>query len=246
MHVTHTHTCHTYMHVTVTHTHTHVTHTCMSLSHTHVTHTHMSHIHAFTVTHACHTHTHVTHTCMSHTCTHMSHICTRMSHICTYTYAHITHVSHVHAHTHTHTQAANLLQAAKKLPEEAQAVFATCPKLNSRQIDTLLHHCSLSEGDMAVNQAFAKELILLAQAHTDEALKNDGMEIKLEEDPNLELPFLVPQQGYSCDTIRGMPPGLQDYLEPMISAGRYHHSLIAAQAIHHASMICEGRKQNSA
>lgn len=98
-------------------------------------------------------------------------------------------------------------------------MFATCSKLNSQQVSTLLHNCSLSEGEVAVNPAFASELIVLAQAHRDEALQNDGLEINLEEDPNLELPFLIPQQGYSCDNIVGIPPGLQDYFEPMISAG---------------------------
>jgi len=118
-------------------------------------------------------------------------------------------------------QAANLLQASKKLPsvQDAQNVFATCSKLNSQQVSTLLHNCSLSEGEVAVNPAFASELIVLAQTHRDEALQNDGLEINLEEDPNLELPFLIPQQGYSCDNIVGIPPGLQDYFEPMISAG---------------------------
>ena len=73
---------------------------------------------------------------------------------------------------------------------------------------------------MAVNPVFASELVILAQSHRDEALQNDGLELNLEEDPNLELPFLIPQLGYSCDTIRGIPPGLQDYFEPMISAGK--------------------------
>lgn len=118
-------------------------------------------------------------------------------------------------------QTANLLQAVKKPPEDAKAIFAMCSKLNSRQIRTLLRHCSISEGEAAISQAWAEELVMLAQTHTDEAQQHDGMEIALEEDPNLELPFLIPQLGYSCDSIRGLPPGLQDYLEPMISAGEF-------------------------
>ena len=76
-----------------------------------------------------------------------------------------------------------------------------------------------------MNQSLAAELILLAQAHVDSALQHDGLEVNLEEDPNLELPFLIPQQGYSCDGIRGLPSGLQDYLEPTISAGRSLHHI---------------------
>ena len=62
---------------------------------------------------------------------------------------------------------------------------------------------------------------MLAQTHTDVNLQNEGMELKLEEDPNLELPFLIPLGGYSSDSLRGIPLGLQDYLDPMISSGEY-------------------------
>ena len=136
--------------------------------------------------------------------------------------------THTCACTHTHTQAANLIQANKQLPEEAQAIFSTCSKLNSRQIGTLLHYCSIAEGE-PVNQAFVEGLILLAKSHASELTQGDGTELNLEEDPNLELPFLIPQQGYSCDTFRGIPPGLQDFLEPMISGGELyiHNHLIA-------------------
>ena len=143
-----------------------------------------------------------------------------------------------------HLQAANLLQASKKLPsaQDAQNVFATCSKLNSQQVSTLLHNCSLSEGEVAVNAVFAGEIIVLAQTHRDEALQNDGLEVNLEEDPNLELPFLIPQQGYSSDSIAGIPPGLQEYFEPMISAGksqkyvRIHHMRLLVYESH--SLVC--------
>lgn len=117
------------------------------------------------------------------------------------------------------SQAANLLQAAKKLPEDAQSVFSTCSKLNTLQIGTILHYCLLADGETAVDQGFVKQIILLAQSHTDENLQNEGIELKLEEDSNLELPFLIPSGGYSCDSLRGIPHGLQDYLDPMISSG---------------------------
>ena len=45
----------------------------------------------------------------------------------------------------------------------------------------------------------------------------------LAEDPNLELPFLIPEQGYSCDTMRGLPMGLEEYLEQPINAGTVYH-----------------------
>ena len=118
-----------------------------------------------------------------------------------------------------HLQAANLLHAVKKLPDDAQSVFATCSALNSVQISTLLRHCSVAEGEHAVNAGFTEEMVRLAKVHTDEAVLSGGMELNLEEDPNLELKFHIPQHGYSSDSIWGIPPGLQDYLDPLISAG---------------------------
>ena len=123
------------------------------------------------------------------------------------------------AYVMVHFQAANLLQADKKLKEDAQSVFATCSKLNSRQISTILRHCSVAEGEHAVSAGFSEEMVRLAKLHTDEPLLSTGMELNLEEDPNLELKFHIPQQGYSSDTVWGIPPGLQDYLDPFISAG---------------------------
>ncbi len=76
---------------------------------------------------------------------------------------------------------------------------------------------------MTVNQGFVEAMIVLAEGHMDQLLQNDGMEVNLEEDPNLELPYVVPHMGYSCDSIQGLPIGLQDFLEPMISAGTYTH-----------------------
>ena len=117
-------------------------------------------------------------------------------------------------------QAGNLLQSVKKLPEDAQNIYAVCPRLNSRQVAALLQHCSITEGETAITEGFADAIITLAQTHSDEALRNEGMEIGLEEDPNLELAFLIPQIGYYCDGFRGVPQGLQEYFDPMISAGK--------------------------
>ncbi len=107
----------------------------------------------------------------------------------------------------------------KKHPDDVQSVYATCPKLNSHQVAALLHNCSMLDGDVAVNQGFVEGMIILAQGRTDQLLLNEGIEVKLEENPNLELRFVVPSVGYSCDTIQGLPPGLKDFLDPMISAG---------------------------
>lgn len=54
----------------------------------------------------------------------------------------------------------------------------------------------------------------------DEKIKSDGRDVRLEEDPDLQLPFLLPEDGYSCDTIRGIPNGLGEFVEPLARAGK--------------------------
>lgn len=53
----------------------------------------------------------------------------------------------------------------------------------------------------------------------DELTRTDGREVRLEEDQDLHLPFLLPEDGYSCDTIRGVPTGLPEFIKPMTAAG---------------------------
>ena len=60
--------------------------------------------------------------------------------------------------------------------------------------------------------------------NVDQQLQAEGMEVNLQEDPNLDLPFLIPEQGYSCDVMKGVPVGLEEYLEPAITAGEEEES----------------------
>ncbi len=112
-------------------------------------------------------------------------------------------------------QALHLLQSVKKLPEDAPHLFTHVSKLNSHQMHTLLRHCSMADNDQTVNTAFAEQLVRFAQI--DEGLASEGVE--LEVDPNPDLPFLVPQRGYFTNSLRGVPPGLHEFLEPLVSSG---------------------------
>ena len=60
----------------------------------------------------------------------------------------------------------------------------------------------------------------MAENMEDEKIKSDGRDVRLEEDPDLQLPFLLPEDGYSCDTIRGIPNGLGEFIEPLARAGK--------------------------
>ncbi len=43
--------------------------------------------------------------------------------------------------------------------------------------------------------------------------------MRLEEDFVLQLPFLLPEDNYSCDIVRGVPGGLLEFLQPLQAAG---------------------------
>lgn len=59
----------------------------------------------------------------------------------------------------------------------------------------------------------------VAENLADELARSDGREVRLEEEPELALPFLLPEDGYSCEVVRGVPPGLVDFVAPLQHAG---------------------------
>ena len=60
----------------------------------------------------------------------------------------------------------------------------------------------------------------IAENTADELIRNQGQEVILEEDPQLQLPFLLPEDRYSCEVIRGVPPGLKEFLNPLAGIGQ--------------------------
>lgn len=63
-------------------------------------------------------------------------------------------------------------------------------------------------------------VVAVAENTADELLRNQGQEVTLEEDPQLQLPFLLPEDRYSCEVIRGVPPGLKEFLNPLAGIGK--------------------------
>lgn len=53
----------------------------------------------------------------------------------------------------------------------------------------------------------------------DEFAKSEGKELKLEEDPEFALEFVLPIDSYSCEVVRGIPPGLVEFVAPLQSMG---------------------------
>lgn len=59
----------------------------------------------------------------------------------------------------------------------------------------------------------------MAENLADELARSDGREVKLEEDPEFALEFVLPIDSYSCEVVRGIPPGLIEFVAPLQSMG---------------------------
>ncbi|XP_044145573.1 afadin isoform X3 [Bufo gargarizans] len=116
-------------------------------------------------------------------------------------------------------QATTLLTMDKYTPQDIPNINSTCFKLNSLQLQALLtnYHCAPDEPFIPTE--LIEHVRSVAENTADELARSDGREVQLEEDPDLQLPFLLPEDGYSCDVVRNIPNGLQEFLEPLCQRG---------------------------
>ncbi|CAH2992029.1 unnamed protein product [Chilo suppressalis] len=112
------------------------------------------------------------------------------------------------ARTH---QAARLIQGEYRTADEARAALSACFKLNSVQVRALLAPLASPEVlEAAVNHA---------RALSDELHRSDGREIRLEESVWLGTGLLIPGDGFSAEVVRGVPPGLAEFVAPLQRGG---------------------------
>ncbi|XP_062598039.1 afadin-like isoform X4 [Saccostrea cucullata] len=116
-------------------------------------------------------------------------------------------------------QAAHLLQAPKSSHDDISNISSTCFKLNSLQLRELLQRYIPEPGEPPIPQSLIEDIVKIAENMADELTKNDGREVCLEEHADLQLPFLLPEDGYTCDTIKGIPKGIDEFIEPLAKAG---------------------------
>ncbi|XP_076976965.1 afadin isoform X5 [Tamandua tetradactyla] len=116
-------------------------------------------------------------------------------------------------------QATTLLTMDKYAPDDIPNINSTCFKLNSLQLQALLqnYHCAPDEPFIPMD--LIENVVAVAENTADELARSDGREVQLEEDPDLQLPFLLPEDGYSCDVVRNIPNGLQEFLDPLCQRG---------------------------
>ncbi|XP_058467035.1 afadin isoform X2 [Malaya genurostris] len=104
-------------------------------------------------------------------------------------------------------QCAQFLQAPKTSVTEVQQLVCSCFRLNSLQMAALL-------SQETIPRNLIDATVRMAESVADELSRADGREIRLEESPELPLALLLPDDGFSCDVVRGIPAGLVDFLSP--------------------------------
>ncbi|XP_058880208.1 afadin-like isoform X17 [Acipenser ruthenus] len=116
-------------------------------------------------------------------------------------------------------QATTLLTMDKYSMQDVSNINSTCFKLNSLQLQALLqnYHCAPDEPNIPPD--LIENVVAVAENTADELARSDSREVHLEEDPDLQLPFLLPEDGYSCDVVRNIPNGFQEFLEPLCQRG---------------------------
>lgn len=118
-------------------------------------------------------------------------------------------------HLATIMQATHLLQAPKYNAEELATLSSTCFKLNSLQVRALLQKYQPAADEPRLPAELIENVVRVAESVADTLARADGREIRLEEEVTLALTLLLPEDGYSCEVIRGVPPGLAEFLAPL-------------------------------
>lgn len=119
-------------------------------------------------------------------------------------------------------QAAHLLKEPKASRDDITNISSSCYKLNSLQLRALLQNYIPGPGEPHIPRDLIENVVGVAQSTADELTRSDGREVMLPEEPDLHLPFLLPEDGYSCDIIRYVPNGLAEFLKPLSQTGICH------------------------
>ncbi|XP_054651752.1 afadin isoform X7 [Dunckerocampus dactyliophorus] len=116
-------------------------------------------------------------------------------------------------------QATMLLTMAKYTTQDAKHIQHTCFKLNSLQMQALLAGYFYASDEPDIPADLIDAVVTAAKASADAEIEREGRDVELEESLHLRLPFLLPEGGYSCCSVRGIPPGFREFLEPICHRG---------------------------
>lgn len=84
---------------------------------------------------------------------------------------------------------------------------------------TISDFFSAEPGEQIAPPSLLEQAAKAAESVADELLRAEGRAVALYEDPTLPCHLLLPDDGYSCDVVHGVPPGLADFLQPLQASG---------------------------
>ncbi|XP_065164325.1 afadin isoform X5 [Atheta coriaria] len=116
-------------------------------------------------------------------------------------------------------QCVQLLQGPKSTPEELASLPSTCFKLNSLQLRALLTQYKCEPGEIIASPQMLEQAARASEGVADELARAEGKEVRLHEDPSAPFQLLLPDDGYSCDVVQGVPAGLAEFLLPLQASG---------------------------
>lgn len=82
-------------------------------------------------------------------------------------------------------------------------------------------------------QELIDAVVAAAEASADKLIRSEGRHVQLEESLDLGLPFLLPDGGFSCDTVTGIPSGFLEFLEPVCQKGERKEESSPGQRAQH-------------
>lgn len=113
-------------------------------------------------------------------------------------------------------QATDLLIANKLALENLNDFNRHFFKLNSLQMRNILERFVPGPNEQPIPSEMIENVVKFVEVNADEVARNEGREIKLEEDPDLKFPFLLPDDGYSCEVLYGIPSDLPEFIQPLV------------------------------
>jgi len=112
-----------------------------------------------------------------------------------------------------------VLLHSPKTSSDIPSLMASCDSLNSAQLRALLCNYYPAPGERTLSSELVGHLVMNAASTVDAQLQEEGREVRVDEPADLRLPFLVPEDGYSCEFVKGMPTGLVEFVDQFTRAG---------------------------
>lgn len=101
-------------------------------------------------------------------------------------------------------QAAYLLHAPKHDIRQLSGISSNCFALNSAQINCLLKNYVLGPQEPPLSAQLCNNLFAIAQNTADDVIRQEGRIVRVEEEIDLQLPFMLPEDGHSSEMIKGI------------------------------------------